>query len=339
MEQPLRKHHVTDEDRTHIHVHEPASAPPLNDDGTVSANLGQAAASHTTEEVERLKAAITVAQRLRGEFTTTIFSGLIGGVCIALFNMQPASTTGAMLQEALHFVKDPFIEGVDTTAARQMQVQTLLHFSVMLLALGTGTGWGRAGRLRAAHTGSPFLQRILRFMVSTAAAVALFSLTFCLYSNDWTLGAWHQTWVCGLFAFATGLLWGIMPEDNATTARSFLVKRAALGDLWALRQIVLFLFCVGFAVTLYQNIIVANVSLHLIGTIVLGLGLVDTAYIASSVHLASPLPKTPQTDATRWAPIVCTVLTAAFTIACLSYVARNPNVEIPKQAFAAPRAF
>ena len=339
MDQPLRKSHDSLELRNLIHVHEPAGSPPLNDDGTVSPPLGHAASGHSAGEFERLKAAVAVAQRLRGEFTTTIFSGLTGGLCVALFNMQPASTTGAMLQEALHFVKDPIVAGAESTAARQMQVLTLLQFSVMLLALGTGTGWGRAGRLRAAHTGSPYLQRILRFMVSTASALALFSLTFCLHANNWILSPWHQTWACGLFAFSTGLLWGIMPEDNATTARSFLMKRAALGDLWALRQIILFLFCVGFAVTLYQNIIVANLSLHLIGTIVLGLGLMDTAYIASSVHLANPLPNTPQTDAARWAPIVCTVLMVAFTIACLSYAGQVSVTDNPVQASASPMTF
>lgn len=277
-----------------------------------------------------------MSQRLRGEFSTTIFSGLIGGVCVSLFSMQPASSTGAMLQEALHFVKDPIVAGANDIHARQMQVLTLLQFSVMLLSLGTGTAWGRVARLRATQTGNVLLHRALHYMVSAAAALAITSLTVCLYSNGRMLGGWEQTWVCGLFAFATGLLWGIMPEDNATTARSFLVKRAALGDLWAVRQIVLFLFCVGFAVTLYQNIIVTNVSLHLIGTIVLGLGLIDTAYLASCVHLAAPLPQTPQTNAARWSPIVCTVMTAVFALACLGYIGRMTETGIPQEMTAAP---
>jgi len=292
----------------------------------LSAIPGSEATETRSREIEQLKASMAAAQRLRGEFSTTIYSALIGGVCISLFNMQPASATGAMLQEAMHFVHDPLVSSdLPAGLSRQLQVLTLLQFSVMLTALGAGTGWGRVARLRAADGNHPWLQRSVRYFVSVSSALALICLTIALYSNGRALTGWQQTWISAQFAFSNGLLWGLLPEDNATTARSFLVKRAALGDLWAIRQIVLFLFCVGFAVTLYQNIIVTNSSLHLIGTIVLGLGLVDTGYLASSVSLASPMPATPQTDANRFAPYVSTALMFGFAVACHFYLARMPE--------------
>jgi hypothetical protein len=342
MESHARRPHLSDESRSPISgspplsilADAPAGTPPVGQ----SAPAAVAAGRDDAGEVDRLKAAVAQAQRLRGEFTTTIVSGLIGGVCISLFSMQPASATGAMLQEALHFVRDPTVVTDGGAMSRQMQVLTLLQFSVMLLSLGTGTAWGRAGRLRAAQTGSVLLHRLLHFIVPIASAIAVISLTICLYSNGRNLGGWQQTWICGLFALATGLLWGIMPEDNATTARSFLVKRAALGDLWAVRQIILFAFCVGFAVTLYQSIMATNASLHLIGTVVLGLGLIDTGYLASSIHLAAPLPQAPQTNSARWAPIVCPMLAAIFVFVCLGYIGRISETRTPEEVSAASSA-
>ena len=331
MEVPHRRS-PSQEPRTHVYVPPqdvPAAAPfgmphaDGHEGDTVPADEAKFA---QTRELERLKGSMAAAQRLRGEFSTTIFSALIGGVCISLFNMQPASATGAMLQEGMHFVHDPLVAtDLPTGLSRQLQVLTLLRFSVMLTAVGAGTGWGRVARLRSADGKHPWLQRAIKYFVSASSVFALACLTIALYTNDRAMSGWQQTWICALFAFSNGILWGLLPEDNATTARSFLVKRAALGDLWAVRQMVLFLFCVGFAVTLYQNIIVTNSSLHLIGTIVLGLGLADTGYLASSVSLATPMPAVPQTDASRIAPYVSTALMIGFTIACFVYLRQAPE--------------
>jgi len=332
MESPQRRP-SSHEPRTYVYVppqDAPAAAPfgmPHADGREPDAVPADEAVIAQTREIERLKGSMAAAQRLRGEFSTTIFSALIGGVCVSLFNMQPASATGAMLQEGMHFVHDPLVAtDLPTGLSRQLQVLTLLRFSVMLMAVAAGTGWGRVARLRAAEGNRRWLQGSIRYFVSAGSVFALACLTVALYSSEQALSGWQQTWICALFAFSNGILWGLLPEDNATTARSFLIKRAALGDLWAVRQVVLFLFCVGFAVTLYQNIIVTNASLHLIGTIVLGLGLADTGYLASSVSLATPMPVARQTDANRIAPYVSTALMIVFAIACFAYLRQAPEV-------------
>jgi hypothetical protein len=227
---------------------------------------------------------------LRAEFSTTIFSGIIGGICVTLFGMQPASATGAMLQEALHFVRDPGTVAAGTVMDRQGQILTLLQFAVMLSAIAVGTGWGRVARVALEQSQKRSVRFVLRIMVSIMSAVAVACLSHTLHHEGRTLSSWSQTWVCALFGFDIGLLWGIMPGENITTARTFLLKRAALGDLWALRQIVLFLFCVGFTVSVYHAASTTLAPLRLLGTIVIVIGLLDTGYMASSSYLDMPLP-------------------------------------------------
>ncbi|HVJ66787.1 MAG TPA: hypothetical protein VM510_02315 [Caulifigura sp.] len=266
--------------------------------------------------LEKLPANLT----LRAEFATTIFAGLIGGICFSLFNMQPASATGAMLQEAIHFVhtSDPGESAFDL-GHRQEQLLTLFRFTVMLCALGAGTGWGRMGRIALWDYPSPRLRLLGRSVVPLMSALALVVLTWALHTNDRHLDNLQRTYICSMFAFSTGLLWGIMPADNMTTARSFLVKRAALGDLWAVRQIVLFLFCVGFAGSLYQFINISHPSMHIIGSLVVLFGLMDTSYLASSVFLESPLPPESDKQLKPWAPAISTTLAILFGIIAVSY--------------------
>lgn len=273
---------------------------------------------------------------MAAEFTTTIFAGMIGGICISLFEMQPASATGAILQEAINFIREPAPGTDNLLAYRQNQILALFQFTVMLSGIAAGTGWGRLGRIFLAAHPDPRLRLVAKCCVPAVAGLALVALTITLHTGERTLNEIQQTWICALFAVSVGLLWGIMPAEAMTTARSFLLKRAALGDLWALRQIVLFMFCVGFTGSLYQHINVTNPSLHLVGSIVVFFGLLDTGYMASGAFLQLPLPDSSLNPLKRWAPVISTAMMILFAVLTFLYTTRMSAAAAELQGLAAP---
>lgn len=214
----------------------------------------------------------------RAELAATVFGAIIGGLCLSQFGIQPASATGAMLQKGLHYTRPLILpEGSDL---RDDHLRLFVQFSVVLFAVASGTCVGRMCRLN---------QRFqpLTWLSVPAISVAGTFITALFLYHDWPLDYWHRTWLSALFASAVGILWGVMPNAQTTTARSALLKRAALGERWAAFQVLVFLLFVGLTVGAFHDLRPEQPS-GLVGVALLAALLLVTSHLATLMYLEIP---------------------------------------------------
>lgn len=181
-------------------------------------------------------------RRANGEWSATVVGSILGCICLLLFNQQPVSATGALFQEIIHWRPETCIAGDQLCQVRPM---TIMRFFIMILTMVVGT--------QAGHYGALFLfkkDRLLVVAVPTLVAIGLGMTVYsCILLKD-NRNALLDTVNISVFALAIGLIWGMMPGETQTTARSGLLKRAALGYSDAYLQVGTFF--VASVITIYS---------------------------------------------------------------------------------------
>lgn len=212
------------------------------------------------------------------EIAATVFGAVIGGICISQLGVQPASTTGAMLQEAMHYVQPPLAGSLTSAAKTDLQIMNFLQFSVVLFAIAFGTCLGRTMRL------SLKLRNVTLIAVPALSVVAIALTTRDLYTQG-VITYVGKSLLGALFGTSMGILWGGgMPRAQSTTARSALVKRAALGEWSAAVQAAAFLLIVGVVVSTFYEL-GPKQKLRLAGVLFFGLISVGSGYVATERYL------------------------------------------------------
>jgi hypothetical protein len=172
------------------------------------------------------------------EMKATAAAAIIGAILLSLFDLQPVSATGVLLQEAMHFAnpkKGNVFLGTSEIESQWAQAIVALRALIVILSLAVGMQIGRFMSFRAS---------VHNHIVSTVTFLLLsgsgFTLFFIMNEFEY-FSSFVRAILSAVFGIATGMIWGCMPDDAQTTARSALLKRAALGETFALYQMGMFI--------------------------------------------------------------------------------------------------
>jgi hypothetical protein len=203
-------------------------------EGTVDpAQQGQVSSNESIATKQREEIRRQIVERW-AEGTATAVGGIVGGTSIILFGIQPISATGAILQEMLHWVP-----GAPNTYA--IPGIFLLRLLIMLICLIIGTQVGRYTCANCRKTTAR--QRTAAVILAGVVAILLLFGGYWIYEaralfpsgsfnadhkTEFAGSVWTHTKIVSAIAVAVGLMWGCMPDDAQTTAKSAQLKRLAL---------------------------------------------------------------------------------------------------------------
>jgi len=246
-------------------------------------------ATKTEAEAEAKKARDR--DRDKAEVYSTIVAAMVGGICLSVYDLQPISVTGAMLQEAFHLAHpNRAITFIKTLHNFEAQFIVISRFLVLITTIiitmlltkqiiekiiknredaeaaekkaeteeneakmeeekaETETEKEAAQKKKEdaqkKKEGEQKKQELYHIPLSRTIKILLFVSTllsiFFIYFGNLSILNVYTLIPIALFSAAVGILWGCMPEAHQTTARSAMLKRAALGEKLAIKQIVAF---------------------------------------------------------------------------------------------------
>ena len=245
------------------------------------------------------------------EFSATIAAGYVGAMALSQLGQQPVSATGALLQQIIHLASANTFgtTGMGTThhamwfADNTSSSSIVLSFLAMTLAIAMGVVVAR--RLSGTAAAKLWIPRSIGAAILAGTAGAVW-----LSSRDALTSHTLRQADCLVFALSVGALWGLMPHDHQTTARSALLRRAALGEGRAIAQLAVFA-AVGY-LTAQFSFVLEGTSAPLLPAIVLcALGLVaaQCAVVSAQNYISTwqsaILPDTPATG--KWFSVVVAV--------------------------------
>lgn len=184
--------------------------------------------------------AISLSQKQVAEICATIVAAFVGGICLSQLNLQPVSATGAMLQEVIQLAQGNdngassgsiiLRNVVFTNPAMQIYINAL-RFLALVLSVALGTIIGR----KSARTESG--KNILPFVVAIVITIGAFVTVLFTWKSFVEINVFFSCLISLIFGVGIGIMWGAMPEDSQTTAKSALLKQAALGFVMPICQV------------------------------------------------------------------------------------------------------